>query len=457
MVIRSQISGLIWPSIVSPTDAMLLALQFQLERSQWWTLEQIQHHQLLQAKSLLVHAATTVQHYKQTIPQSIMESVGDLDWVLWQSIPILERKDVQEFSQNLISKMIPQSHQPVGIGMTSGSTGRPISLMRTKVTSMMWDAFTLRAHLWYDRNLSKKRAAIKYFESGVAIAPIGAQQLGWGSASDMFLPHGEVVALNVSTPIQEQVQWLLKEQPDYLVSYPSNLTAIAEHCIRGGIKLPNLRELATIGELLCVEQRIVCREAFGLEIIDTYSAEEVGYIAMQCPLNQHLHIQSENVLVEVIDDDGNPCKPGEIGRVIITTLHNFAKPLIRYAIGDYAEVGESCECGRGLPVLKKVMGRARNMFVKPNGDLFWPVAPRVSKGYESYAQALRQIQYVQKALDWIEIRLVVTDVPPKGWEESFILNISKLYNYPYKVTFTYVKNIPSGKNGKFEEFVNELD
>ncbi|MDP3088554.1 MAG: AMP-binding protein [Methylotenera sp.] len=456
MLIRSQISGLTWPSIPLPADAMLLALQFQLEQSQWWTLEQIQHHQLLQAKSLLVHAVATVPYYKQTIPQSMMESVDDLDWALWQSIPILERKDVQEHSQNLISKAIPQSHQPVGIGMTSGSTGRPISLMRTKITSIMWDAFTLRTHLWYDRNLSKKRAAIKYFESGVAIAPLGAQQLGWGSASDMFLPQGEVVALNVSTPIQEQVQWLLKEQPDYLVSYPSNLTAIAEHCIRGGIALPNLRELATIGELLCDEQRNVCREAFGLEIIDTYSAEEVGYIAMQCPLNQHLHMQSENVLVEVIDDDGNPCKSGEIGRVIITTLHNFAKPLIRYAIGDYAKVGEPCECGRGLPVLKKVMGRARNMFVKPDGSYFWPSFPKVAPEFYAQLPKVRQYQYVQKAIDWIEIRIAVNARYSESIEQVFAEATRKEFGYPYRVTFLYLNEIAHSKYQKYEEFLSEI-
>lgn len=456
MVIRSQISGLTWPSIPSAADAMLLALQFQLEQSQWWTLEQIQHHQLMQAKSLLVHAVTTVPHYKQTIPQSMMESIDDLDWTLWQSIPILERKDVQEYSQNLISKVIPQSHQPVGIGMTSGSTGRPISLMRTKITSMMWDAFTLRSHLWYERNLSQKRAAIRYFETGVAIAPLGAKQLGWGSASDMFLPHGEVVALNVSTSIPEQVQWLLKEQPAYLVSYPSNLTAIAERFIKEGIALPNLKELATIGELLSVEQRNVCREAFGLEIIDTYSAEEVGYIAMQCPFNQHLHVQPENVLVEVIDADGNPCKPGEIGRVIITTLHNFAKPLIRYAIGDYAEVGEPCECGRGLPVLTKVMGRTRNMFVKPDGSYFWPSFPKIAPEFYAQMPKVRQYQYVQKAVDWIEIRIAVSARYSEVIEQAFVEALRREFMYPYRVTFLYLDEIAHSKYQKYEEFLSEI-
>lgn len=456
MIIRSHISGSTWPSIPAPADAALLALQFQLEQSQWWTLEQIQHHQLKQAQSLLAHATTTVPHYKQTIPQNLIDSIENLDWALWQSIPILERKDVQEHSDNLISKSIPQSHLPVGAGMTSGSTGRPIRLMHTKITSMMWDAFTLRSHLWYRRNLSKKRAAIRYFENNVATAPLGAKQLGWGGASDMFLPHGEVVGLNVSASISEQVNWLFKEQPDYLVSYPSNLAAIATLCIKENISLPSLKELATIGELLSIEQRNICREAFGLEIIDTYSAEEVGYIAMQCPSNRHLHVQSENVLLEVIDADGKPCKPGEVGQVVITTLHNFAKPLIRYAIGDYAEVGELCKCGRGLPVLTKVMGRTRNMFVKPDGSYFWPSFPKINPEFYAQMPKVRQYQYVQKAVDWIEIRIAVSARYSEVIEQAFVEAVRTEFRYPYKVTFLYLNEIAHSKYQKYEEFLSEI-
>src|SRR5262249_57510260 len=83
-------------------------------------------------------------------------------------------------------------------------------------------------------------------------------------------------------------------------------------------------------------------------------------------------VQSENLLLEVLDERGRPCGPGETGRVVVTTLHNFAMPLIRYAIGDYATVGPPCPCGRGLPVLTRIMGRARNMLTLPDGKQIWP-------------------------------------------------------------------------------------
>jgi phenylacetate-CoA ligase len=456
MKIRSNTSGVTWPAIPSPNDAALLALQYQLKQSQWLAPEQIQQNQFRQARQLLAHAVTTVPYYKDTLAKLSIDAIQDLDWAAWQRIPILERKDIQENSQNLISKTVPQDHLPVGAGMTSGSTGRPISLLRTRVTSLFWDAFTLRSHLWYERDLSKKRAAIRYFEGDVAAAPLGAMQKGWGTASDMFLPHGIVVALNVSASIPEQAKWLLKENPDYLVSYPSNLAALAEFCIKEQIKVPNLKEIATMGELLSEEQRNICREAFGLEIIDTYSAEEIGYIAMQCPSGTHYHVQSENVLLEVLNEDGQPCKAGEIGRVVLTTLHNFAKPLIRYAIGDYAEVGQSCSCGRGLPVLTKVSGRSRNMFTRPNGEKFWPSIPRYADEIYASMPAKRQSQYVQKTLDWIEVRIVTDNRYSPEVEAAVSVALQKQFEYPYRITFSYLVNFANSKNGKFEEFLSEL-
>ena len=83
---------------------------------------------------------------------------------------------------------------------------------------------------------------------------------------------------------------------------------------------------------------------WGVEVADAYSTVELGTIAHQCPANENLHVQSESILPEVLGDDGTPCLPGEVGRVVITALHNFATPLIRYELGDYAEVGEACPC-----------------------------------------------------------------------------------------------------------------
>jgi phenylacetate-CoA ligase len=159
----------------------------------------------------------------------------------------------------------------------------------------------------------------------------------------------------------------------------------------------------------------------------------------------------------VIDENGQACKPGESGRVVVTTLNNFAKPLIRYVIGDYAEVGPACSCGRGLPVINSIKGRIRSMFVRPDGQAFWPVMPNPGKEFVAKMPAVRRYQYVQKSPEWIEIRIAVEDAPyPADVEAAIIKAMQKEYGYPFHITFAYMKEITSRGRDKYEEFMNEL-
>src|SRR5215510_10900500 len=95
-------------------------------------------------------------------------------------------------------------------------------------------------------------------------------------------------------------------------------------------------------------------------------------MALQCPDHEHYHVQTECILLEVLDTHGGPCAPGRAGLVVATPRHAFAMPLVRYVVGDYAEVGPPCPCGRGLPVLARIMGRTRNRLVLETGESYWP-------------------------------------------------------------------------------------
>ncbi|MFN2505143.1 MAG: phenylacetate--CoA ligase family protein, partial [Acidimicrobiales bacterium] len=213
------------------------------------------------------------------------------------------------------------------------------------------------------------------------------------------------------------------------------------------------------GEVVDDKVRVACREAFGVPLVDMYSSQEVGYLALQCPENEQYHLQSEHLLVEVLDDDGEPCLPGRIGRVVATTLHNFATPLLRYAVGDYAQVGEPCPCGRGLPVLTRVVGRQRNMFTLPNGDQFWPSFgdPTDFRKALSGLPRLQQFQVIQRSVDDLEVR-VVTERPFRANEESAVRDyVVTSLGHPFTITFSYVGEIPRSAGGKFEDFRSEVD
>src|SRR4030095_14752537 len=122
------------------------------------------------------------------------------------------------------------------------------------------------------------------------------------------------------------------------MTYPSNLRYLAAHCHAHGIAVPRLEHVTSFGEVLSDETREECRRAWDVPVIDCYSAQEVGPIALQCPSSEVYHVQSEATLVEVINDEGEPCRAGETGRVLLTPLNNYAMPLLRYEIGDHAVV-----------------------------------------------------------------------------------------------------------------------
>ena len=180
-----------------------------------------------------------------------------------------------------------------------------------------------------------------------------------------------------------------------------------------------------------------------------------GYLAIQCPDCDHYHVQSENVYLEVVDDAGDPCPVGVNGRVLITSLHNFATPLIRYEVGDYAELGDPCPCGRGLPVLTRILGRARNRMILPDGRSEFPYFGEYHQ-YAAISTAVRQYQFVQRSLEEMEKKMVVSEpFTPEQEEMTKELMIRSL-GHPFRVTLSYHDEIPRSASGKFEEFVCEV-
>ena len=314
----------------------------------------------------------------------------------------------------------------------------------------MWQAITLRDHAWHDRELSGKLCSIR---AGVTRTPDGAWHRGWGPPADFLFDTGPAAALPIDTDVVEQVRWLAQRDPDYLLIYPTVLAAVLRRLEADRVALPRLRQVRTVGEILPDATRDLCRNVLGVPVVDLYSSNEVGNIALQCPESGLYHVQSESLLVEILDASGAPCPPGAVGRVVVTTLHAFAMPLLRYELKDYAEVAPPCPCGRGLPSLRRIQGRVRNMLVTPRGEIRWPLV-----GFAEYRKVapLRQYQIAQLARDQIEFRLV-TDRPLAEGEEAALTAIlrSNLGDFA-RIDFRYFPNLPLGANGKFEEFVSLL-
>ena len=180
-------------------------------------------------------------------------------------------------------------------------------------------------------------------------------------------PHGIDHGGDFAASPEQQLRWLCDLGPVYLRTRPSLARALALTVAENPDLRPTLRGILTQGEMVTQDHRRLCRKYLGRDLIDSYGLAEAGTIALRCPISDLYHIQSETCLVELLKPDMRPCKPGELGEIVVTALYNFAMPLLRYATGDFAELAYSaetdgrCACGRTLPALKRVFGRAQNL------------------------------------------------------------------------------------------------
>jgi phenylacetate-CoA ligase len=228
---------------------------------------------------------------------------------------------------------------------TGGSTGRRLEIACTAVALAVREAFGLRDHLWHRRDLSAKLAVIAAEE---------ARRAGWGASAGAAYETGPCVTLDIACGIAVQAAWLAREDPDYLLTTAGNAAKLAQHFTQHGVRLARLREVRTTG----APPSAAMRPAWPVPMSDVYSAAEAGCLALRCPEQGRYHLQAEGVLVEIVDERGRPCPAGDVGRVVVTPLHNFATVLLRYDIGDEAAVAEPCRCGRGLPAIAGIARRA---------------------------------------------------------------------------------------------------
>lgn len=446
--VKSSVEGIVWPAMPSPAGAAMLAMQFQLAQTQWLPPAELQAYQFRQLELVLAHAFKTVPWYKEKFRDLRLQDLLPLTLEKWQTLPILIRENIQDGSHTLLSQDIPKEHGKVTSLQTSGSTGRPITAYKPEIEQFFLNAFTLRDHFWHRRSLAEKFVAIR---SEGDLAPGKSIDItSWGAATSAF-HTGPSALMSVRTDISEQAQWLLKERPVYLLSFPSNILALTKYFHDKGLQLPSLKEIRTYGEVATPEVRAACKKVWGVPVRDMYSSQEVGFVALQCPEVEHYHVNAENIFVEVLDENLQPCCPGIAGQVVVTPLHNFCMPLIRYALGDYAEVGEPCGCGRGLPVLKSILGRQRNMLTLPDGSRHWPSFP--AEAWANIAP-IRQIQLVQTDIQSIKANIVTTRPLSPGEEKGFIQALQSRFGYPFDISLNYVYEIDRAKSGKYEDFMS---
>lgn len=442
----SEIAGIVWPAIHNAHQAPLQTLLEQLGRIERAPLATILAGQERQLQVLNAYLCRQSSLHRQRLVAAGLNPDSPLTLDGLRRLPPLRRRDLQAAGQALFCRQVPQAHLPMGETQTSGSSGEPVVVRRTQVNQLFWLANTMREHLWWQRDLTASLAIVRGNLSQAHI-----RQNNWGAPARLLGPSGPAHAFSVHLDTAVLARKLAEVDAHYLLIYPTTLQDLLRYFRQHGGGLPSLRQIRCIGETLSDVLREQTREQLGVTIVDTYSSQEMGVIAIQCPVSGLYHLMADNLLVEVLDERGHPCAPGEVGELVLTDLHNFATPLVRYAIGDHAEVGPACPCGRTLPTLSRILGRTRNMVRYPDGSRRWP---RV--GFVRYREVapIQQYQLLQHALDAIEVRLVV-ERPLSGDEEAALVRIIReSLGYPFALSFRYFSEaLPRTKGGKFEEFL----
>jgi phenylacetate-CoA ligase len=332
-----------------------------------------------------------------------------------------------------------------------------VTVLRSALALFYWNVFALREVMWHDIDLGGKLVAIRLDWT----RPAGAQGVhvtrhqNWGAPIAAHFPTGPAAVLDVrQSTIADHAAFIVAEAPSHLVGFGAVLEALARHCLAHDIRVPSIRSVYSQGEVLSASARAACRDAWCVEVIDNYSSVEAGYIATQCPEQPHLHVHAESAIVEILRPDGTHCTPGETGSVVVTPLHNFAMPLIRYALGDRAEVGAPCSCGRTLPVITRVLGRERPRMLKlPGGGEVMPFFG--SQALVTFP-AIIQHQVIQRSLELIEFRVVARDRLTAADEDRLRDLIVTTTGHPFRVEIVYCDALERAPSGKFVEFRSEL-
>ncbi|HWA39916.1 MAG TPA: hypothetical protein VG873_18840 [Burkholderiales bacterium] len=438
------VAAMAWPPIPDPAAAAMLALQWQLEQSQWLAPAALRTAQLRQLRAVAAHAAANVPWYRDAARRGGIDDLSTLTLERFLAWPVLRAREARACAVELYAESYPKEHGPLLETRTTGSTGQPLKVFQTAASQFFAHGLVVREHLLHARDFSAKLAKT------VGVTP-HASQPGWGLVNGVF-PTGPAVSMPTSAGVEAQLRWLIEEAPAYVIGHAANLRAILLHSRASGRIPSGVRELISQGGTMPPDLPSLARELWNARVTDTYSCEEFGLLAFQCPGQTHYHVNAEHVFLEVLREDGAPCAPGETGRVVVTSLNNFAMPLIRYEQGDYAVAGDACPAGRGLPVLERIAGRTRNMLRTPDGKR---VFPAISADICLDIAPIRQFRLVQSALDAVELHYAI-DRELSAFERSTLAAaLRERFGYPFRFGFVRVAAFEDA-GGKFEDFVSRI-
>ncbi len=323
---------------------------------------------------------------------------------------------------------------------TSGSTGSPMTFHRSlDQESWFW---ALRFRIW---SWAGYRPGDPYLT--INLNP----RTAWRKRLQDRLFRCSYLTCNADNQDSRRIVERLRERPiRHLNGFASSLYVLAEHMLAAGVESPGVRGITATGDTLHPPWRQAIEAAFGIRVLDYYGAGGEGlHLASQCPESgTRYHIHPENAVLEILGDEG-PAPPGAPGRVVVTQLDNDAMPLLRYDLEDAAvaaPAGERCLCGRTLPLLERVEGRAADLVWTPGGAA---LVPHVFVVLFKNLQEIHRYQVLQERPEAIRVRLVARAGADRGAVERTVRRaVTAASRGALATDFEWVEEIPLSGAGK---------
>ncbi|MGI9222210.1 MAG: hypothetical protein ACR2QS_14370, partial [Woeseiaceae bacterium] len=333
----------------------------------------------------------------------------------------------------------------------SGSTGSPMEFFTDLRSKAYRKATVFRNRRWLGIEIGEPVVHIWGSPIDQERAEALRGRIHAGITRETFLSAYEIG----DAEFLKYAEVLRRSGASLLIAYPSVLSEFARFCGSRSIRFPKLRAVIVSAEALYEHHRRVIEENLGVRLYNRYGCREVGDIAHEIPGQPGLVVNSDRVLVEIVDERGEPCAVGEQGRILVTDLDNFGMPLIRYDIGDSAAWAPAGSGGGRLPypILESVEGRSLDIVSSPSGarvgGTFWTILLRKRPGFANF-------QVIQEKPDGVQIRYVrdrdTTDIE----FEYFSSKIKEHFGANFTCTFTEVDRIEPEANGKFRLVISRL-
>ena len=412
----------------------------ELEKSQWFSTHELREAQNRHLRALIKHAWRTVPYYCRVFRERKLQvdDIRDVDDL--GKLPVLTRSDVQNNLKDLVSTDYPKRY--IRRGNTSGSTGEALIFFTTKENRAWSNASRYLAWRWAGFEIGDKYARI--FGSPIdleAYASIKAKVEGAIKRRLSFNAY-----LWSEGDMERFAYTIAKSKPQVIYGNAVSVALVAQFIEGRGIKGIQAKSVIIDSNKLFQHEVETIERVFHCRVWWNYHNRENGTFASECSEHNGYHLFVQNFIFEFLRG-GKVVTPGETGNIVVTDLHNYAMPFIRYDVGDVGTYSEEvCVCGRSLPLMIELHGRRKDILVTEAGKLVMAPFCYFHRFFD--VAKINQYQIIQETRS----RVVLNIVPKEGFSDTDKECIRGVVRFimgeNMEININVVRSIPTSKSGK---------